>query len=329
MLALTTGAGDELVLRLMTREPWRSHGAGLTTRESEVQQMLAPTTVPAPRSRALDAHGRACGFPGHLMSLLPGQVDLDRVDEDPSTDWRTCWPASMTFRRRSRSAPTSRGPGRRSTPSRPGRRTQDCGKRRSRCSAPIRRTTSPASSTATSSPATCSGPTTGSAAWSTGSRRRWARRGWTSRTAAPTSPSTTAAIPRTGSPRPTSPARVGNPGLLRCHGHRRVSSSSRTIRIHQGGGRASKARATALVGHAARGPAPLMVLMLVSPAQAQRSDRRPTALGAGSRSRHHRRVLRPNHRGQARSVPRDRRTSEGTGCAIERACGRPPSKAAT
>lgn len=80
MLALTTGGGDELVLRLMTREPWRSHGHGLTTRESEIQQMLAHTPVPAPRSRALDADGRRCGFPGHLMTLLPGRVDLDRID---------------------------------------------------------------------------------------------------------------------------------------------------------------------------------------------------------------------------------------------------------
>ena len=82
MLSLVTGAGDELVLRLMTREPWRSHGAGLTTRESEIQQMLVQTLVPAPRSRALDAEGRRCGFPGHLMSLLPGHIDLDRVDKD-------------------------------------------------------------------------------------------------------------------------------------------------------------------------------------------------------------------------------------------------------
>ncbi|MGK2876392.1 MAG: phosphotransferase family protein [Nocardioides sp.] len=65
----------------MTREPWRSHGPALTTRECEVQQMLAHTSVRAPRSRALDADGRACGFPAHLMSRLDGQVDLERIDE--------------------------------------------------------------------------------------------------------------------------------------------------------------------------------------------------------------------------------------------------------
>ena len=81
MLALATKDGDKAVLRLMTREPWRSHGPALTTREREVQQMLAHTSVPAPRSRALDADGHECGFPAHLMSLLHGRVDLERVDE--------------------------------------------------------------------------------------------------------------------------------------------------------------------------------------------------------------------------------------------------------
>ena len=81
MLALATDDGDEAVLRLMTREPWRSHGPALTTREHEVQQMLAHTSVPAPRSRALDADGRECGFPAHLMSRLHGGVDLERVDD--------------------------------------------------------------------------------------------------------------------------------------------------------------------------------------------------------------------------------------------------------
>lgn len=80
MLALTSDTGDEVVLRLMTREPWRTHGAGLTTRESEIQGMLAGTPVPAPRTRALDADGLSCGFPAHLMTLVPGRIDLDRID---------------------------------------------------------------------------------------------------------------------------------------------------------------------------------------------------------------------------------------------------------
>jgi aminoglycoside phosphotransferase (APT) family kinase protein len=81
MLALACEHEDEVVLRLMTREPWRTHGPGLTTRESEIQRMLAGSSVPTPRTRALDADGRSCGVPAHLMSLLPGRVDLHRVDE--------------------------------------------------------------------------------------------------------------------------------------------------------------------------------------------------------------------------------------------------------
>lgn len=53
MLGLRTQASQQVVLRLMTREPWRTHGAGLTTRELLVQEMLGPTPVPAPRSLAL------------------------------------------------------------------------------------------------------------------------------------------------------------------------------------------------------------------------------------------------------------------------------------
>jgi aminoglycoside phosphotransferase (APT) family kinase protein len=75
MVALSGDGRDDVVLRLMTREPWRTHGAGLTARESAVQRMLADTSVPAPRTLALDADGRSCGFPAHLMTLLPGAVD--------------------------------------------------------------------------------------------------------------------------------------------------------------------------------------------------------------------------------------------------------------
>ena len=78
MLALTTEAGERAVLRLMTNEPWRTHGAELTTREHQTQLMLAGTDVPAPRSIALDADGTHTGEAAHLMTLLPGHIDLDR-----------------------------------------------------------------------------------------------------------------------------------------------------------------------------------------------------------------------------------------------------------
>ena len=37
MLALRDEAGAESVLRLMTNEPWRTHGAELTARERDAQ----------------------------------------------------------------------------------------------------------------------------------------------------------------------------------------------------------------------------------------------------------------------------------------------------
>ena len=82
MVAVSTGSGEDLALRLMNRQPWLRHGRALTTREREIQQMLEAADVPAPRTRALDAEGLACGFPAHLMTLLPGQVELDRVDDE-------------------------------------------------------------------------------------------------------------------------------------------------------------------------------------------------------------------------------------------------------
>ena len=55
MLALSDATGRHSVLRLMTNEPWRTHGAELTRRERAAQQVLDSTAVPAPTSLALDA----------------------------------------------------------------------------------------------------------------------------------------------------------------------------------------------------------------------------------------------------------------------------------
>lgn len=81
MLALSTVDGERAVLRLMTNEPWRTHGAELTTREHETQLLLADTGIPAPRSLALDAGGAHAGEAAHLMSLLPGAVDVSRTSD--------------------------------------------------------------------------------------------------------------------------------------------------------------------------------------------------------------------------------------------------------
>src|SRR6478735_2830451 len=72
MLALAPVFGPPTVLRLMTNEPWRTHGADLTRRERAAQDALAATTVPAPTSIGIDADGAVTGVAAHLMSRLPG-----------------------------------------------------------------------------------------------------------------------------------------------------------------------------------------------------------------------------------------------------------------
>lgn len=80
MLALSDASGQQAVLRLMTKDPWRAHGRELTRRERAAQQELATTAVPAPRSIGLDPHGAVAGVAMHLMSRLPG-VPTTEVDD--------------------------------------------------------------------------------------------------------------------------------------------------------------------------------------------------------------------------------------------------------
>ena len=82
MLALRDEAGTEAVLRLMTNEPWLTHGVELTTRERTAQLVLADTGVPAPVSLGLDADGTAAGVAAHLMSRLPGSPLTAVADDD-------------------------------------------------------------------------------------------------------------------------------------------------------------------------------------------------------------------------------------------------------
>lgn len=80
ILALDHLDGSQTVLRLMTNEPWRTHGAELTARERDAQRFLAGTAVPAPTSLALDAEGGTCGVAAHLMTRLPGAA-AGRVED--------------------------------------------------------------------------------------------------------------------------------------------------------------------------------------------------------------------------------------------------------
>lgn len=81
MLSLLDRSGRGSVLRLITEEPWRTHGAGLATRESVTQRSLTATGIPAPWSIALDPDGDDTGHPAHLMSLVPGSSDEARSDD--------------------------------------------------------------------------------------------------------------------------------------------------------------------------------------------------------------------------------------------------------
>lgn len=81
MLALLDESGTAAVLRLITEEPWRTHGAELVTRESVTQHTLSTTGIPAPRSFAIDPDGHVTGHPAHLMTLVPGTPDETRHDD--------------------------------------------------------------------------------------------------------------------------------------------------------------------------------------------------------------------------------------------------------
>lgn len=82
MLALSDASGPRSVLRMMTKEPWRTHGSALTQREQSAQDELGSTRVPSPTSLRLDADGSATGFPAHLMSWLPGHPSTSVDDLD-------------------------------------------------------------------------------------------------------------------------------------------------------------------------------------------------------------------------------------------------------
>ncbi len=81
ILRLSAGDESRAVLRLIGEEPWRSHAAELLARESQTQQQLAHTRIPAPVSIAVDPDGLAAGTPAHLMSWLPGHLELTRTDD--------------------------------------------------------------------------------------------------------------------------------------------------------------------------------------------------------------------------------------------------------
>lgn len=76
MWLVRAGDGMEVVLRQMTRDPWRRHAAELLAREAAVQRMLADGPVPVPRPVRVDPDGAHAGAPSLLMTHLPGRLEL-------------------------------------------------------------------------------------------------------------------------------------------------------------------------------------------------------------------------------------------------------------
>ncbi|GID80969.1 hypothetical protein Ade02nite_96100 [Paractinoplanes deccanensis] len=76
-MRLESEDGERTVLRLMTKEPWRTYSEELLHREAATQRRLAATAIPAPRSLGADPAGDEAGAPAHLMSWLPGRLRLD------------------------------------------------------------------------------------------------------------------------------------------------------------------------------------------------------------------------------------------------------------
>jgi aminoglycoside phosphotransferase (APT) family kinase protein len=77
MLLVRAGDRGEAVLRQLVTDPWRAHAEALLTRERTVHGALGGTSVPAPRTLAVDTTGeRTDGDPSLLMTRLPGAPDL-------------------------------------------------------------------------------------------------------------------------------------------------------------------------------------------------------------------------------------------------------------
>lgn len=78
MLVVETEDGQRAVLRLMTEEPWRTHGPDLTRREADALVAVVGSGVPVPTSYAVTSRVPGTDVAAHLMSWCPGE---------PTTAW--------------------------------------------------------------------------------------------------------------------------------------------------------------------------------------------------------------------------------------------------
>ncbi len=80
MMVLRDDRGHDWVLRLMTNEPWRSHGTELVRREHAAFEALDGSGLPLPSSLAVATGDDGPSAAAHLMTRLPGSPATDLSD---------------------------------------------------------------------------------------------------------------------------------------------------------------------------------------------------------------------------------------------------------
>jgi aminoglycoside phosphotransferase (APT) family kinase protein len=78
----TRGARHRLVLRRFVRSDWLAEEPDLAEHEARVLDLLAPSSVDAPRLVAVDPTGEECDVPAVLMTRMPGRVRWSPRDVD-------------------------------------------------------------------------------------------------------------------------------------------------------------------------------------------------------------------------------------------------------
>jgi aminoglycoside phosphotransferase (APT) family kinase protein len=80
------GARHHLVLRRFVRTDWLAQEPDLAAHEARVLDLLAPTSVDAPRLVAVDPTGQRCDAPAVLMTRVPGRIRWSPRDVDGFVD---------------------------------------------------------------------------------------------------------------------------------------------------------------------------------------------------------------------------------------------------
>ncbi len=74
-------SGGDLVLRLFTKLDWLAEEPDLAYHEAAALQQAARVDVPTPELVAIDGTGDSCGVPAVLMTVVPGDITLQPLDQ--------------------------------------------------------------------------------------------------------------------------------------------------------------------------------------------------------------------------------------------------------